>query len=190
MAILKKGEKKVQGLPSTLVALTEKAATYTATADFYSDLYKDAKSQIDAYLSADDCPVTVQVGKGGGVKVDGVGGLSFSQPERVDNKAAIDAIVTALKAGTLSPDALTEVISTVSKEGLLKALPDQAESLVVTSEKVVVTLRTAPEFKNDVRERLEKTLAPAVEVPVVQPDLERTLQASISEAVAKAGKDA
>lgn len=158
MAILKKNDpKKPVGLPSTLVRLTEAAATYTTTAKFFEAKYEDTKRDIENYLAADDCPVTVQVGKGGGLKVDGVGGLSFSQPERLDNALAVAAIVAALKDGSLSPDALTEVVSTVNKEALLKAIPG-SESLVKTSEKVTITLRTAQEFKDGVNARLTETV--------------------------------
>jgi hypothetical protein len=177
MAIKRKGqEAEGQGLPSTLVNLTERAATYYTTHKFFEERYNGTKAEIEAFLDAPDCPVTVSVGPGGGVKVPGVASLSFSQPERVNNEAAVAAIVAALKDGSLQPDALVEIVSTVNKEGLLKALPEQAKTLVATSEKVVVTLRAKNEFKADVVARLEATVsatekpAPAAEVTLVQPE--------------------
>jgi hypothetical protein len=184
MAIIRKNQKAAgQGLPSPLVQIVTEAATFKATSDFFAVLYQgvdkdekskteSAKGRLEAYLDRTDCPVTVSVGAGGGVKVPGVGGLSFSQPERVDNGAAIQAIIAALKDGSLQPDALTEVISTVNKDGLFKALP-ATESLLVPSEKIVVTLRIANEFRAEVCERLAAQVAQvtttAAEVTLVQP---------------------
>lgn len=186
MAIVRKGQKASTGLPVAYCDLVREAATYKATADFFIGLYdggercsdlekaESAKGRLQAYLDDPECPITVNVGAGGGknAKVDGVAGLSFSQPERVDNTAAVAAIVAALKDGSLQPDALTEVISTVDKDALLKALP-KAEGLVKTSEKLVVTMRLAGEFRTEVCERLhaqvEKAKAASAEVTLVQP---------------------
>lgn len=174
MAIKRKGEKAQKGLPSKLVALTERAATYTTTAAFFKDRYDQTKEEIEAYFEDPNCPVEVSVGAGGGVKVDGIGGYSFSQPTRMDNAAAVALIVAALKDGSLKPDALTELISTVSVPGMEKCLP--AETIAPAykkSDRVVITLRTASDFKADVVARLEKTVSavekPMAEVTVVQP---------------------
>jgi hypothetical protein len=174
MAIKRKGEKAKQGLPTKLVELTERAATYTTTAAFFKDRYDATKEEIEAYLEDPNCPVTVSVGTGGGVKVDGIGGYSFSQPTRMDNREAVAVIVAALKDGSLQPDALTEIISTVSVPGMEKSLPKETiEGTYKKSDKVVITLRTASEFKADVIARLEKTVSatekPVAEVTVVQP---------------------
>jgi hypothetical protein len=183
MAIKRKGQSKdAPGLPSTLVTLVTEAATFKATSDFFSVLYEgkdkddeskagSAKGRLQAYLDREDCPVTVSVGEGGGIKVPGIGGLSFSQPERMDNGAAVQAIIAALKDGSMQPDALAEVISTVNKDGLIKAIPT-TEALIVPSDKVVVTLRIANEFRAEVVERMEAQVAaarPAAEVTLVQP---------------------
>jgi hypothetical protein len=185
MAIIRKDQKASgQGLPAPLVALVTEAATYKTAADFFSVLYEgkekddaskaaSAKGRLQAYLDRPDCAVTVSVGAGGGIKLPDLGSLSFSQPERVDNGAAVQAIIAALKDGSLQPDALAEVVSTVNKDGLLKALPACA-SLVNTSEKVVVTLRVANDFRAEAYARLEAQVAaakaaPAAEVAVVQP---------------------
>lgn len=197
MAIKRKGqEKDAVQLPARLVELTERAATYATTQSFFEEQYKATKADIEAYLDRPDCTVPVSVGAGGGVKVPGVASISFSQPERVDNVAAVAAIVAALKDGSLQPDALIEVVSTVSREGLEKALPEQAKSLVNTSEKIIVTIRTANDFKADVRARLEETVKvvekPAAQVTVVQPeaDFQPTPLLAACEADAKARKRA
>jgi hypothetical protein len=186
MAIIRKDQKaEGQGLPSPLVALVREAATFKATADFFSVLYEgkdkdkaskeaSAKGRLQAYLERQDCPVTVSVGAGGGIKVPDVGGLSFSQPERLDNQAAVAKIIAALKDGSLQPDALAEVISTVNKDGFLKALPGNDEMVAADPDKLVVTLRIANDFRAQVCEALETQVAaakaaPAAEVTVVQP---------------------
>jgi hypothetical protein len=180
MAIIRKSQKADgQGLPSTLVDLVREAATYKATADYFLVKYEGtrddkegcAKQRLESYLDSPDCPVTVSVGAGGGIKVPGIGGLSFSQPERVDHGAAVQAVIAALKDGSLQPDALAEVISTVSKDGLLKALPG-ASACVATQEKITVTLRIAGEFREEVETTVcarIQTAKPAAEVPVAQP---------------------
>jgi hypothetical protein len=199
MAITRKGQTASKGLPTKYSNLVREAATYKATADFFTALYDggercsdeekaaSAKGRLQAYLDAPECPIQVSVGNGGGknAKVDGVAGLSFSQPERVDNAAAVAALVAALKDGSLQPDALTEVISTVNKDALLKALPN-AEGLVTVSEKITVTMRIAGEFRAEVCGRLaaqvKQATAPAAEVTLVQP---RTALDNMIDATAK-----
>lgn len=163
MAIIKKDQKaEGQGLPVEFVQRVERAATFQVTSKCFEEAFKTEKAEIEAYLSGDACPVTVTVGEGGGVKVPGVGSLSFSQPERVDNAGAVAAVIAALKAGTIRPDDLSEIISTVKKDGLIKALPEQAKDLVKTSDDVCITLKPAAEFKGDISARITKDVIPVV----------------------------
>lgn len=159
MAITRKNQPAESSLPVALVELTERAATYKVTSEFFADRYNAVRLDVLNYLDRDDCPVQAKVGTGGGVTVPGVAGYSFTQPERVNSKAAIPAIVEALKSGALHPDALLEIISTVSKDATLKALGETAKQFVTTSEDVVTTMRVDKGFAADVSARLEQTVA-------------------------------
>lgn len=187
MAIRRKDEKKVKAVPAALSALVETASTYSVAAAFFKDRYEAARQKVCDYLDAKDCPVEAGVGAGNGVKIDGIASLSFTQPSRVDNAEAVDAIVAALKSGALKPDALVEVISTVSREGLEKCLPDVAKGLVKTSEGIVTTIRVANEYKTEIACALGEAVdsvgkkSAVIEIPVAQPD---TFAAAVAREVA------
>lgn len=196
MPIIRK-DKQVEGagLPVAFVALTEQAATYKVTSDFFKDRYETVREAIKAYLERADCPVTVSVGEGGGVSVPGVAGYSFSQPEKLDQPAAVAAVIAALKAGTLRADDLVEIISTVKKDSLPKALGAEAAKKLIRTDTdpdaVVITMRVNKEYTGSVSENLNATVsqieeiglavtrlaspAPAVEAPVAKkPRAKRT----------------
>lgn len=155
MAIKKKQDKPaVIGFPSTFVRLVTKAATYQVKSKAYEDKFKSAKADVEAYLEDENCPVEVAVGEKG-PKIPDVASLSFSQRTSMDKAKALEEIVAALKAGTMQPDDLSEVISTLSVEGFRKVFPN-SEAIGI-SDKVTITVRAAATFKEDIQNQVEAT---------------------------------
>lgn len=122
MAIVKRGSTaSAPGYPAAFVGLVEAAATAYVTHKWFEEKYNAVKGSIQAYLESPTCPVTVRVGqRGGNPRIDGVGLVVVSQPERIDNQAAIAEVVALLKSGTIRPDDLVGIISTVNKANLGK----------------------------------------------------------------------
>lgn len=176
MPIVRKNEKPA-GLPSKFVKLAERAATFAAASEFFDTQKKDHKKLIEDYLEEANCPITVTVGKDGGVKVPGVAGFSFSQPSRLDNDATKAAIIEGVKAGRITVDALAELISTCNAEACEKVFDAETfATLKPASDKVIVTMRVAGEYKADVFAQMLGVVAEVypseeetVTAPVAQP---------------------
>lgn len=120
MAINKKGSKvAAPGYPSRFVELVESAAKAYTVSQWFRGQYDGIKKQLGEYLEDANCPVTINVGqKGASPRIEGVGTLIVTQPERLDNQSAIAEVVRLLKAEIIRPDDLIDLISSVNKEGL------------------------------------------------------------------------
>jgi hypothetical protein len=171
MAINKKSSKKVEkpGYPSEFVKLATDAATYSVTSKFFEEKFNDTKKGIVDYLNTENCPVVINVGeKGSNPKIDGVGTIIVSQPERLDNKEAVLKVVELLKDGKLNPDDLLELVSTVNKEALSKVVDRETlDSLVKKDDAgevaLMISVRVAAEFKMDLTAALEENVAAALQ---------------------------
>ena len=173
MAIIKKDQvQEGQNLPISFVELSEKLAGFKVKADYFKNCYEQARGEAQEYLESKSCPLVVKVGPGGGVKVPGVVGYSFSQPERLEQEEALKVVIAGLKSGKIRPDDLGEIISTFDKDAVVKVFGAEGKACVHSSEKVIVTPRVNGEFRAAGVAELEKSSQPepeVVQIPVVQP---------------------
>lgn len=149
MAIARKNAPKiVASVPVEFGFLMTRVARMQVLKDMMTNAYNGAKSKLEAYLEADNCPIQAAVGEKG-PKVPDVGSVSFTQPEKTDHKQAAQYIVEAIKAGRIAPDNLLALVSTFNKDALKTVLtPSEQESVFsVNDEKVTLTIRVAKEFK-------------------------------------------
>lgn len=170
MAIVKKGKKNVEkpGFPVQFVELTERAATLSVAADFFDTKYAEARKAVEEYLTADDCPITVNVGeKGSNPKVEGIATVILSQPERLDNKAAAQKVAELFAEGKLNAGDLVELISQVNKEALSKVVDaDTLNALIKRDETgeapLQVSVRVAGEYKGQIGAFMASDVLPVV----------------------------
>lgn len=167
MAIVKKGSKVSKpGFPSEFVSLVTRAATAQTYKACFESVFDGVKGEIEGYLTAEDCPVTINVGeKGANPKIEGVGTVIVSQPERLDNKAAAAVIADLVAEGKINAADLTALISSVNKEALSKVVDAETlKGLVKTDDsgdvKLQISVRTDGSFKADVSSRFESEVLP------------------------------
>lgn len=166
MAINKKGSKVSKpGYPEEFVSLVTGAAKAYSVSKWFEDKYKNFKLNIEAYLSREDCPITINIGqKGASPRVEGVGTLIVTQPERLDNRAAVAEVVRLLKAGSIRPDDLLGIVSSVNKEMLSVVIGAEGISKLIKRNSagelpVEFSVRVAADFSDQIVAGLENQVA-------------------------------
>jgi len=197
MALRKKtptGKVASPGYPPAFRHLVEEAATAYTTHKFFEERYGEVKDDLQTYIESDTCPFNVNVGeKGSNPRLDGLGIVILSQPERIDNQKAAAKVVELLQTGKMNVADLAEVISQANKDALSKLVEAATlQPLVVKTAEGELPLqgcvRVGGAYKAEIVSKLSSNfprVKSAAEVTLVQPDPTAPLSPVTNEAVQK-----
>lgn len=162
-----KGQVATKTYPAEFVTMVDEAARFSVTCDYFDDRFKESKKGLQSYIEADGCPFEIVVGeKGSNPKIDGVGTLIVSQPERLNNKLAAAKIVALLQSGGMQIADLLEVVSQVNREALEKIVGAEAVKDCIAKNEagelpLQLSLRVAASYKDEITANLDRNFRPA-----------------------------